>query len=124
MDSEAAKSNWLPYFQSIKNSCPWSLKAYMSEKILFINASSNTINTWAKLFTHTKHEAYVYTWPDKSAEWLETMSEGLNDIYPDSEWLWSHPEQGGESTPVPCLIQQDAHQLNTIREKIGYVEQD
>tara|TARA_R110001606_G_scaffold315890_1_gene462686 strand:- start:299 stop:589 length:291 start_codon:yes stop_codon:yes gene_type:complete len=96
----------------------------MSEKILFINASSNTINTWAKLFTHTKHEAYVYTWPDKSAEWLETMSEGLNDIYPDSEWLWSHPEQGGESTPVPCLIQQDAHQLNTIREKIGYVEQD
>jgi hypothetical protein len=52
------------------------------------------------------------------------MSEGLNNLYPKSEWLWSHPAEGGESTPVPCLIQQDALQLNTLREKIGYDKQD
>ena len=96
----------------------------MNDKILFITASSNTLNTYAKLFPYTKHEAYVYTWPDKSAEWLETLSNGLNELYPESEWLWSHPTEGGESTPIPCLIQQDAHLLNTIREKIGYDQQD
>lgn len=127
MDKEAAKRNncpWNTYFTSIKDSCPWSLSAFMSDKILFVNTTEKCIDTYAKLFPHTKHEAYVYTWPGKSAEWLSTMSEGLNDLYPKSEWLWSHPAEGGESTPVPCLIQQDALQLNTIREKIGYDKQN
>jgi hypothetical protein len=121
-----AKSNcpWGEYFDSIRASCPWSGNAYKMNKILFVQTNENCLRTWSNLFPHTKHEAYVYTWPDKSAEWLETMSIGLNDIYPDSEWLWSHPAEGGESTPVPCLIQQDAHQLNTIRESIGYVDEN
>jgi len=119
---EAVKSNcpWADYFDSIKESCPWSGKAYRMDKILFVKGSENTLNTYIKLFPYTKHEAYVYTWPDKSAEWLEVLSTGLNELYDTSEFLWSHPAEGGESTHVGCIIQQDAHQLNTIREKIGY----
>jgi hypothetical protein len=124
VDSEAVKSDkWAEYFASIRKVCPWSGQAYKMSKILFVETNGTCLNTWAKLFTHTKHEAYVYTWPDASVEWLQTMCEGLNKIY-DTEWLWSHPAEGGDSTHIPVLIQQDATQLAELREKIGYVEQD
>jgi len=124
VETEAVKRNkWAEYFDSIKRVCPWSGQAYKMSKILFVETNGNCLNTWAKLFPHTEHEAYVYTWPDASVEWLQTMSEGLNEKY-ETEWLWSHPDLGEKNTHIPVLIQQDATQLAELREKIGYVEQD
>ncbi len=117
------EDKWARYFDSIKQVCPWSGKAHKMSKILFVETNGNCLNTWAKLFHHTKHEAYVYTWPDASVEWLQTMCDGLNDIY-DTTWLWSHPLEGGDSTHIPVLIQQDATQLAELREKIGYVDEN
>ena len=92
-------------------------------KILYVETTPVCLDTYAKLFPYTEYEAAVYKWPDASVEWLKTMAEGLNEIY-DTEWLWSHPSEGGDSTHIPVLIQQDATQLAELREKIGYVEQD
>lgn len=124
MEKVVKEDKWAEYFANIRKVCPWSLKAFMSEKILFVETNGNCLNTWAKLFPHTKHEAYVYTWPDASVEWLQTMCDGLNEIYDTEEWLWSHPAEGGDSPHIPVLIQQDATHLAELREKIGYVEQD
>ena len=45
---------------------------------------------------------------------LRVLHNELNDST-EYEWLWSHPEMGGHSAPLPCLIQQDAQQLERIR---------
>ena len=124
MDSEAVKSDkWAEYFAKIRKVCPWSQKAFMKDKILFVETNGTCLNTYAKLFPHTEYEAFVYKWPTASVEWLKTMSEGLNEI-DDTEWLWSLPSEGGDSTHIPVLIQQDATQLAELREKIGYVDED
>lgn len=124
MDSEAVKSDrWAKYYHSIKQVCPWSGRAHKMSKILYVETTPVCLDTYAKLFPHTDYEAAVYKWPTASVEWLKTMCDGLNDTY-DTEWLWSHPAEGGDSTHIPVLIQQDAEQLAELREKIGYVEQD
>lgn len=125
MDSEAVRKEdkWAEYFDSIKQSCPWSGQYYKMSKILFVETTPVCLDTYAKLFPYTDYEAVVYKWPDASVEWLQTMCNGLNDTY-DTEWLWSHPAEGGESTPCPVLIQQDAEKLAQLREKIGYVDEN
>jgi hypothetical protein len=122
VDKEAVKKDslWLPYFQSIKNNCPWSLKAYMKEKILFLDWSDTTYLTWTKLFQSTKYEAFVFKCNEKSVEWLEAITQNLNDLEDGNEYLWSHPEEGGESTPVPVVICQDEQMLNELREKLDH----
>ena len=123
MEKDLKEDKWAEYFASIRKVCPWSQKAFMNDKILFVETNGTCLNTYAKLFPHTEYEAFVYKWPTASVEWLKTMSEGLNEIY-DTEWLWSHPSEGGDSTHIPVLIQQDATQLAELREKIGYVDED
>ena len=51
------------------------------------------------------------------------MCDVLNKKYKDSEWLWSHPIEGGDSAHVPILIQQDREKLTTLREAIGYTDE-
>lgn len=123
MERAVKEDKWATYFASIRKVCPWSLTAFMKDKILFVETNGSCLDTYAKLFPHTEYEAVVYKWPDASVEWLQTMCEGLNEIY-DTEWLWSHPAEGGDSTHIPVLIQQDATQLALLREKIGYVDED
>lgn len=124
MDSEAVKSDrWAEYYHSIKQVCPWSGRAHKMSKILYVETTPVCLDTYAKLFPYTEYEAVVYTWPDASVEWLKTMCNGLNDTY-NTEWLWSHPAEGGDSTHIPVLIQQCATKLAKIREKIGYVDED
>jgi len=113
-------SIWSRYFASIKQVCPWSLTSYMHDKILFVDYSSVSHNTWSKLFRNTSHEAFVYRCEGKDVDWLVNKCEKLNLIYKTSEWLWSHPDEGGNSTPIPVLIQQDREQLENLRNKIGY----
>ena len=33
------------------------------------------------------------------------------------EWLWSTPNYGPNGTPLPCLIQQNRQELNSLRSK-------
>ena len=124
METEAVKEDkWALYFAKIRKVCPWSLQAFMKDKILFVETTPTCLDTYAKLFPHTDFEAVVYKWPGATVKWLETLCEGLNDVY-ETEWLWSHPDEGGNSTHIPVLIQQDATRLAELREKIGYDKQD
>ena len=125
METEAVvkEDKWATYFAKIRKVCPWSLKAFMKDKILFVETTPVCLDTYAKLFPHINFEAAVYKWPDASVEWLKTMCAGLNETY-DTEWLWSHPDEGGDSTHIPVLIQQDATRLAELREKMGYVDED
>ena len=112
---------WRKYFASIKQVCPWSSK-YM-DKILVWENDQKCLNTLAVIFPGTNFEAFVYVYKHKTAKQLETLCEEMNKKYGDSEFLWSHPAEGGDSPHVPCLIQQDRAKLTNIRENIGYVEE-
>ena len=92
----------------------------MSEKILILNTNENCIKTWASIFTKSKYEAFVYKFPEASVTWLTDKCDQLNASQNASEWLWSCPTEGGDSTPVAVLIQQDREQLECLRDKIGY----
>ena len=39
----------------------------------------------------------------------------MNEGRPNEEWLYSHPQYGGHSTPVGVLIQQDLETLTKAR---------
>ena len=117
--------DWQGYYASIKSVCPWSYKAFMNDNILVIEYGANTFKTWSCLFTGTKYEAFVFKMPQITAEELHTLCDHYNETLGDkykSEFLWSHNEEGGDSTPVPVIIQQDKAQLETLRESMGYVE--
>lgn len=115
-------STWVNYFAKIRGVCPWSYK--LMDKILVIEPHISCINTWSTVFKASSHEAFVYKFPQASVTWLTNKCDQLNASQDFSEWLWSHPEEGGDSTHIPCLIQQDRAKLTTIRESIGYVEED
>lgn len=115
--------NWAKYFAKIKGVCPWSFKAYMKETILFIDYSDVTLYTWSILLDATHYEAFVYKCPGKTSKWLQAKCDQLNENNTKHEWLWSHPEHGGDSTPIPVLIQQDKNILQQLREQVGYEDE-
>ena len=115
-------STWALYFAKIKQVCPWSYK--LMDKILVLDTHIKCLNTWSKFLQPSKYEAFVYKYPKATVTWLSNQCDKLNQTQDTYEWLWSHPEEGGDSTPVACLIQQDRAKLTTIRESIGYVEED
>ena len=95
----------------------------MANNILFVDYVDHTFNTWAMIFTASKHEAFVFKCEGKSSDWLNNKCDELNAKHKQSEWLWSHPEHGGDSTPIPVLIQQDKKQLEQLRAAVGYEEE-
>lgn len=109
MAKEAAKENkqiWLDYFKSIRSVCPWSYPAYTKSQIEILpNFDYKPLG---------KYLARVYIYELTSSE-LEQMMEHLNEHYPQEEWFFSHPSEGGHSSPYPCLIQQSHQHLQTIR---------
>ena len=112
-EKEAArKSNWNNYFETIKAACPWSHSAHIKGRIDFQEYQGEwnlELGDW---------EARVWL-VDRKPRVLKKWHDRLNTIDPHNEWLWSHPAEGGFSTPEPCLIQQDASRLNAIRAKLG-----
>ena len=50
-------------------------------------------------------------------ETLESTAHDLADEYPNAEWFWSHPSEGGTSTPVPVLIMQNREHLAKARKE-------
>jgi hypothetical protein len=115
-------SDWVKYFAKIREVCPWSYK--LMDKILVIEPHISCINTWSTVFKASSHEAFVYKFPQANVTWLTNKCDQLNASQEFSEWLWSHPSEGGDSTHIPCLIQQDRAKLTKIRESIGYVDED
>ena len=111
-------STWVKYFAKIRGVCPWSYN--LMDKILVVETPENCINTWSSIFKSSNHEAFVYKFPKASVEWLKAKCDELNAAQEHSEWLWSHPTEGGDSTPSPVLIQQNRARLTELRNKIGY----
>ena len=94
------------------------------DSILIWENDEACLSTIACTFPGTKFEAFVFVYKEKTAEQLSDLADKMNAMYDHSEFLWSHPEEGGASTHVPCIIQQDKEKLNIIRENIGYVEEN
>jgi hypothetical protein len=118
--AQVAKDNsdWVKYFARIRGVCPWSYK--LMDSILVWENDETCLSTIACLFPKTKFEAFVFVYKDKTAKQLEQLADTMNNMYEHSEFLWSHPLEGGDSTDVPCIIQQDREKLTMIRESIGY----
>jgi hypothetical protein len=118
-DLEAADDLWSAYFSSIQSVCPWSLHAYMRNKIKFIDYNKDSILVWSAVFASTDYSAFIYLMPKSSSEDVAALATSLERFIPTSEFLWSHPSEGGHSTPEPCIIQQDRGQLQALRDRLG-----
>lgn len=110
--------DWVAYFTRIRKVCPWSYK--LMDKILIWENHENCVNTTINIFPKTKFEAFVYTMREKTPKQLQKLCDVLNSTYTHSEFLWSHPEEGGDSTHLPVLIQQDRTKLEELRQAVGY----
>ncbi len=101
--------DWLLYFDSIRAVCPWSYPAYTRGEIDIVRG--------AKIRPLTPYRARVYLLPMWSPRRIKKLATKLANIDSSDEWLWSHPRYGTHSSPVGCLIQQSAEELNMIRRK-------
>ena len=102
---------WADYFESIRTVCPWSLAAYRKGKIRFTQGITPTLLLG-------EYSAIVYC-NDFSAHQLEKIAEQLNLSYAEYEFFWSHPSEGGNSAPEPCIIQQDYALIENIRASLN-----
>ena len=117
--------DWQQYFQGIRSECPWSLKAYLNNQLEIVPYSDLTLVDNRKRVASGEPEAVIYTfYTNISSKWLEEMCDKLNDHDPRCEYLWSHPEHGGSSTPLPVLIQQQKVRLTKLRLKLGYSDEE
>ena len=124
MENVSSEVSWATnYFAKIRGVCPWSYKAHMKDNILFIEGGGERCyGTWSYIYKSSNKEAFVFIEKGKNSEELNAICEKYEKIYKHVEWLWSHPDEGGDSTPVPVIIIQDKSRLQTLREKIGYEE--
>lgn len=111
MDQHAAEADWSEYFFKIRTFCPWSYQAWQKNRILICD--------WQSVKTLGEYQAIVYLIDMKPSE-LKRLADQLNQEDDDCEWLWSHPKGGGaNSTPRPCLIQQDRQFLDKLRSQLN-----
>jgi len=111
--SQDVEVNWLKYYESISEVCPWSLGYYKQGKIDHVDLSVIV----GRMPLDGNLVARVYYSKDWTSRQLEDMADAYNDLYPEEEWLYSHPSYQGYSTPVPALIQQDRAILEEARNK-------
>ncbi len=105
--------NWLNYFESIQQECPWSLRAYKSGAI--------DIQHWSDTDTleplgEYQARMYIVDYPDSI---VEAMAIELDCDDQACEWLFSYPGYGEFATPVKVLIQQNRQQLTNLRTQLG-----
>ncbi len=109
--------NWLEYFQSISDVCPWSLESYKAGRILFIPYNEKTIAINDVQWDDRIVDAIVYFNAPDDIDYLDDVVVDLED----SEtciYFWSHPKfTKGKSkqAPVPILIQQSRANLEQVR---------
>ena len=112
--------NWTTYFQSIKKMCPWSLKAWMENKILHIQHTQGCELTWCACFRASEHEALLFEYKDLSVDQLLVIVDKIESKYADLEAFYSHPIEEDNNTPTPCVIVQNKQTLTDLRKKIGF----
>lgn len=123
MEKEAVKEaveevNWSEYFASIRSVCPWS-RAYWARQQIHIDTWQDQV-----LPLQPPYVARIYLAPQLTARQLYNLQKRFNRIYPDQEWLYSHPKFRGHSTPIPVLIQQDFATLAKARDGINNTNND
>ena len=100
--------DWEEYFYSIKTVCPWSWAAWLKKEIHTTNWRSHIIDLGS-------YQARLYIAPNHKPRQLKKMCDRFNAEREGEEWLWSHPDFGFNSTPVPVFIQQDRARLERAR---------
>jgi len=105
--------NWLEYFESIQQECPWSLAAYKRDLIDIVDWVPG--KPIAGLGEYSAR-MYVMDYPDSIVEAMATELD-TQDVL--CEWLFSYPGYGEFATPVSVLIQQDRSTLTKLRSQLG-----
>lgn len=117
--------DWQAYFESIKHVCPWSLKAFMQDKILHITVDDTpTELTWTACFRGSNYEALLFEYPHETT--IDMLLSVVNKIEKQHKELiafWSHPSEKDQNTPKPCVIVQDRELLTDLRKKIGFEDE-
>jgi hypothetical protein len=106
--------NWIEYFASIVSVCPWSKSYWKQQKI--------DIQKWTGIENVKplgEYVARIWIHRHASGRQLCNIHHRLNEQRQDEEWLYSHPQYGGHSTPIPVLIQQDFELLSNIRQGLN-----
>ena len=120
------------YFLSIRKLCPWSLKYWMENKILHIKEPNGCELNWCAAFTgtpepgkeHLAHEAILFEYNNKaSVDMLYAITERIEAKYKQLIAFWSHPIEGDNNTPKPCVIVQDKQMLTDLRKQVGYTNE-
>lgn len=108
--ANVSKEQWSEYFASIVSVCPWSKSYWKQQKI--------DIQKWTgerNIEPLGEYVARMYIHKNASGRILCNIHHRLNTVRPYEEWLYSHKQYGGFSTPVPVLIQQDLQILTKAR---------
>jgi hypothetical protein len=105
--------DWLAYFKSIQQECPWSLAAYQRNLIDIVDWVPGATITG---LDHYSARMYIVDYPDSV---VEAMAVELDSNDQESEWLFSYPGYGDFATPVKVLIQQNRTQLNDLRSRLS-----
>lgn len=109
---KAADVNWLEYFESIQQECPWSLAAYLKGKIDVVEWQPGVAIAGLGAYSA---RMYIMDHPDNI---VEAMAKELDTQDVACEWLYSYPGYGEYATPVSVLIQQDRRKLNQLRSQL------
>jgi len=113
-----SKADWTNYFASIVSVCPWSKTYWAKQKIdVQIWRGSQNIKPLGK------YVARMWIHENASGRTLCNIHNRLNDERQHEEWLYSHPQYKGYSTPVPVLIQQDLAILTNARQRNKELQQ-
>lgn len=119
--NEEVEVDWLQYFHSIKNVCPWSYESYTQGTTKITQFDSNILKLNEQNWRNLPWEVIVYQLGDDLT--LDAIDEFVairNESQEKCEYLWSHPsftKGGNNQTPVPVIIQQDREQLLKLRRK-------
>lgn len=103
--------DWLAYFKSIREQCPWSYAAWIKNKIDIVDYQGVKLP-----LGDYSARMYIINLPDAT---VEAIADGLNYEDQDYEWLFSYPGYGDHATAVPVLIQQWRAELNAIRTRLS-----
>ena len=102
------------YLKSITSVCPFSLEHFDNGQIPILHYTEPLVRElYEDLDNYVAILFKVHCTIDRHA--LESTAHELADEYPNAEWFWSHPDEGGTSTPVPVLIMQNREHLTKAR---------
>ena len=104
------------YLKSITEVCPFSLKHFDAGEVPILYYSPTLIQEL--YFELDKYPAIVFKCPATICrDVTQSTADELANEYPDADWYWSHPDEGGTSTPVPVLIMQNREHLTSARKQ-------